>query len=784
MFRNYFAIAIRNIVRNKVHSFINIVGLALGLASFILIMLFVTDELGYEKFHLKADRIYRISPEDYVRTAPLLAPTLKSDFPEIESVARLQRYSGIMKYGDKSLYERKTFFAPQEFVNMVTLEFTQGNIEGALNNPYEAIISESVAEKYFGTKDGLGKVLIFLDTIPLKVTGVFNDLPSNTHLDFDILASFKTREIVGGSTLETWSNNIYYTYFMFHEASQVNGFEEKLSDFTGRHIRVLRNRENYSLTIQNFADIHLNSNKRMELEANSSASYVYIFSISALITLLIAGINFMNLTTARASQRAKEIGVRKSIGADKRQLVSQFLGESVITSLLSLFLALGLVYLLIPQLNSLAGKDISFLSVFEFDNLLIVLMITMALGILSGIYPAYILSSYKPTVVLKGVAISGSGKLGLRKLLVVVQFVASVMLLIGTGAVYNQLNFMKNASLGFEKEQIMVIPFLWDAKVLDQYQSLKNTFKGNSSIINVTASGDVPGRIATGMGYWAEGMPEDQYKSTTALYTDPDFIKTYKIEIIAGRDFNEEIQSDMESGYIINQSAVKEIGWTPEEAIGKRFAVHNNGTIIGVIKDFHHSSLHQNMDPLIMAIRPSWFGYISVRLSKGNPEETITYLQNTWQDIVPDRPFNYFFLDEDFNQQYQAESKFSKVLLAFSVLSIFIASMGLFGLTSYAVEVRRKEIGIRKVLGATARSILYNLSRDFTLLIVLATLIGVPVASFLMLNWMESFAYQSGINWWLVTGSLGLIFAISFLAIGFNALKASLQNPATTLRED
>lgn len=784
MFRNYFAIAIRNIHRNKVHSFINIIGLALGLASFILIMLFVLDELSYEDFNLKANRIYRISPANYARTAPLLAPTLKADFPEIESVARLHRYSGIMKYDNKSLYERKTFFAPQDFLNMVTLEFTQGNMEGALSEPYQAVISESVAEKYFGNKEGLGKVLMFLDTIPLKITGVYKDLPSNTHLEFDILASFKTREIIGRSTLETWSNNIYYTYFMFHEASQVIGFEEKLNDFTKRHIRVLKNRENYSLTIQNFADIHLNSNKRMELAANGNESYVSIFSISALITLLIAGINFMNLTTARASQRAKEIGVRKSIGADKRQLVSQFLGESVITSYLSLLLALVLVFLLIPQLNVIAGKDISFQIVFEFDNLLIVLLITLGLGLLSGIYPAYILSSYKPTDVLKGKVVSGSGKLGLRKLLVVVQFVASVMLLVGTGAVYNQLSFMKNTSLGFEKEQIVVIPFLWDAKVLDQYQSLKNTFEQNPSIINVTASGDVPGRIATGMGYWAEGMPEDQYKSTTALYTDPDFIKTYKIVIIAGRDFDEEIQSDIETGYIINESAVKEIGWTPEEAIGKRFAVHNNGTIIGVVKDFHHSSLHQSMDPLIMAIRPSWFGFISMRIAESNPEETITYLQHTWRDIVPDRPFNFFFLDEDFNRQYQAESKFSKVLMAFSILSIFIASMGLFGLTSFAVEARKKEIGIRKVLGASAHGILYNLSKDFTLLIVLASLIGVPIASILMTNWMESFAYQSGINWWLVTGSLGLIFAISFLAIGFNAVRASLQNPAMTLREE
>jgi len=422
MFRNYFSIAIRNIQRNKVHSFINIVGLALGLASFILIMLFVIDELSYENFHLKADRIYRVSPANYARTAPLLSPSLKADFPEIESATRLQHYSGIMKYDDKSLFEEKTFFANPDFLNMMTLDFVQGNKEGALNDPYQAVISESIAEKYFGTIDGLGKVLMFLDTIPLKITGVYKDLPSNTHLDLDILASFKTREIIGGGTLDTWSNNIYYTYIMFQEGAQANGFEEKLKDFTERHIRVLKNREDYDLTIQNFADIHLNSNKRMELEANSSASYVSIFSISALITLLIAGINFMNLTTARASQRAKEIGVRKSIGADKRQLVSQFLGESVITSYLSLLLALVLVFLLIPQLNVIAGKDISFQSVFEFDNLLIVLLITLGLGLLSGIYPAYILSSYKPTDVLKGKVVSGSGKLGLRKLLVVVQF--------------------------------------------------------------------------------------------------------------------------------------------------------------------------------------------------------------------------------------------------------------------------------------------------------------------------------------------------------------------------
>lgn len=782
MIKNYLNIAFRNLWKHKVYSLINIVGLAVGMACFVLIALFVQDEMSYENFHAKADRLYRVSPPDYARTAPLLAPTLKAEIPEVEHAVRLMRYFGVVRQENRQFNEDKLFFAEPDFLNMFSLDFLGGPTKPNLDAPNTILISERIAQKYFGTQSALGKSL-YLDTTQLNVAGVFRDLPTNTHLAIDMVASFKTFE-QHGPNLDTWSNNIYYTYTLLAENVSVRQFQKQVNDLISRHIHPLPNRQDYALDVQNIKDIHLHSNKDMELVTNGSMTHVYIFCSIALIVLLVAGINYVNLATARATQRAKEIGVRKSVGARLGQLVVQFLSESVLLSLLALFVAAIIVELSLPVLNQLAGKMIAASVLLHGTTLGIMLFFALFIGVLAGLYPAFVLSSFHPYEVLKGKIKTSWNEFLIRRGLVVLQFSLSMLLIVGAGTVYKQLNFMKNRPLGFDREQILIVPFNWNSSVQQKYKLIKEQLLQNPNILAVTASGDIPGRMSTTMGYWAEGMPEDESRGIQTLYVQEDFVSTYGIDLIAGKAFNNDIQSDNEGGYLLNEHAVAALGWTPEAAIGRRFSVEKDGRIIGVVKDFHFNSLHQTVAPLVIGIRPEWCGYLSLRISTENTGEILAILENTWKDLAPEVPLEHYFLDEDFNNQYLAEARLSKIIAIFSGLAIFIAAIGLFGLATFTVERRNKEIAVRKVLGAHAWSILAMLAKDFGMPILIAIVLAVPVALWVIDKWLSNFAYQVNISILLFFLAGLIVFAIAAISISFQSIRATRVNPVKWLRDE
>ncbi len=782
MIKSYLNIAFRNLWKHKIYSLINIVGLAMGMACFVLIALFVQDELRFEDFQAKADRLYRISPPDYARTAPLLAPTLKSDVPEVESAVRLMRYYGVVRQENRQFNEDKLFFASPDFLDMFSLDFVTGPTTPNLEAPNTILISESIAQKYFGEQPALGKSL-YLDTTQLNVVGVFRDLPANTHLAIDMVASFKTFE-QRGPNLDTWSNNIYYTYALLREGVSGDQFQQQVNSLISRHVHPLPNRQDYTLEVQNIKDIHLHSNKDMELTANGSITHVYIFGSIALIVLLVAGINYVNLATARATQRAKEIGVRKSVGAQFGQLVAQFLSESVLLSLLALFVTAIVVELSLPVLNQLSGKTIATSVLLQGFTLGLMLVFAVFTGLLAGIYPAFVLSSFRPYEVLKGKIKTSWNEFLIRRGLVVLQFSLSMLLIVGAGTVYKQLNFMKDRPLGFDREQILIVPFNWNSSVQQKYELIKEQLLQNPNILSVTSSGDIPGRMATTMSYWAEGMPEDDSRGIQTLYVHEDFVPTYGIEIIAGKAFNNDIQSDNEEGYLLNAQAVAALGWTPEAAIGKRFSVEKDGRIIGVVKDFHYNSLHQTVAPLIIGIRPEWCGYLSLRINTDNAGQTLTEVERIWKELVPEVPLEHYFLDEEFNNQYLAETRLSKIITIFSALAIFIAAIGLFGLATFTVERRTKEIAVRKVLGARASSIITMLARDFGKPILISVFLAAPAAFWLIDRWLSNFAYhiQMPVLLFVIAGLV--VFAIAAMSISFQSIRATRVNPVKWLRNE
>lgn len=783
MLKNYLLTAFRTLIRNRTYSSINIFGLAIGLACFILIALFVQDEWQYESFHLKSDRIFRLSSINSARTAPKLAHTIAEDFPEVEQALRLMRYKGILKFGEDQYFEDDFYFAPPEVFDVFTFEFIHGVPKSALSGPNQVVLTERIALKYFGTTDVIGQNLSFLDTILLNVTGVIKDLPSNTHFKVDILASFENYQQMGYD-LDVWSNNVYYTYVLLKAGTDPELFKKKLEPFLDRHVRHTANFENYSLEAMAIRDIHLHSDKRMEMEPNGKLSYIYIFSSIAFIVLLIAGINFMNLATALATRRAKEIGVRKTIGARFYQLLIQFLSESTVMSTLAMIVALSIVAFALPWLNQIADKSIDYAVLFHPGWLIALGGLTMIVGLLAGLYPAFVLSSYRPNEVLKGKIRTAMNQLWLRKGLVVFQFALSAILIVGMGVVVHQLSFMKNQSLGFDQEQVLVLPYFWDGKVQEEYETIKAEMLSIPSVESVTASGDIPGRMSTTMSFWAEGMPEDRFSGIQALYIDKDFIPTYGMTMIAGRAFDNQIQSDLEYGYVLNEQAVREIGWTPEEAIGKRFSVHNDGRVIGVVQDFHYFSLQQQIRPLVIALRPDWCGYISLRVNTEGLDQTLSNVEQRWKSIVPDRPLDYYFLDEDFNRQYLSEQKLSRIISIFSFLAVLIAAIGLFGLATFSIENRIKEIAIRKVLGASVGNIVLLLTRDFSRLVFLAIMIGCPLAYWLMQSWLNQFAYQIEISpkLFLLAGSSLILVAI--LAISIQSTRAAFTNPKEWLKAE
>ncbi len=799
MLKNYLKTAFRNIRKHFGYSLINVTGLAIGMACCILILLFVFDELSYDKFHENHDRIYRVTRKwfnaDGVvnlhlgHVAPPVAPLLENDFPEIVHAVRLIGVDGLLVGTEAVFYEEpRFFFAEEDVFDVFTLDMTTGDSATALKDPFCVVITEEMAERYFGSDDPMGKAITIQaagQSADMKVTGVMKAIPHNSHLHADFLGSFKTYEaVVGDEELQRWASNNYATYLLMQEGYDIGRLKSQLDPFIDRHMSQGMS-EKTKLELQRLTDIHLYSHLDSEIEANSDITYVYVFSIIALFILLIACVNFMNLATARSAGRAKEVGLRKVIGAQRPQLIRQFLSESIMTSIISLLIAIGIVLLVLPPFSQFLGRDLSLNLSTNVPLFLSLFLIAIMVGLVAGTYPAVFLSAFKPIRVLKGRLEAGKKGFSFRTVLVVFQFAISIALIVCVGVVSNQLEFMQTRNLGFDEEHVVVLP--GSPAIHERLESFKTRLLQNPNILGVSAASRVPsGRLLDSSGARVLSGETSQPISfrIAMLMVDHDYIPTLRMEMAAGRNFSREMGTDPEQAFVLNETAVKRIGWkSVEEAIGKGFAYgRRSGQIIGVVKDFHFESLHQEISPIVMFMAASIHNKISVRIGAENIPKTMAFLKDIWAEMRPNFPFSYYFIDENFDQLYKSEEKLGRIFSYFAFLSVLIGCLGLFGLASYSAERRTKEIGIRKVLGASAARITYLLSKEFTKWVLLANVVAWPAAYLIMSRWLQNFAYRSGIGIGTFILAGGVALAIAFLTVAYQAVKASIADPISALK--
>lgn len=809
MIRNYIILAWRNLIKQPFISCINLFGLTVGITCCLLITLYIVDELSYDRYNEKADRIYRITRTfnneegavslNLSTVAPAFGHYLPTDFPEIQKMTRLLN-NGItpLRYKDKLINENDVYFADEHLFDVFTVKVLQGNPATALKDPFSVMLTEATAKKYFGNEDPMNKVLRCNNQFDLKVTGIYKAFPSNAHIHPGMLFSFNTLRdsaVYGETNLRTsWSNNSFFTYLLLPEHYDTRTMLAQFPAFIDRHMDA----SNYNgstpstrtrLGLQKLTDIHLYSHTDYEAEPNSDISRIYIFGAIAFFILLIACINYMNLSTARSALRAKEIGIRKVVGAGKRELVLQFLSESVLISWTAALMSAVCLFLSLPWINNLTGKELHFSQLLDWTILVPVILLPFMVGILSGIYPALFMSAFKPVKTLKGLFKVGGRSISLRKALVITQFSISIILIITTMVVFQQLRFMQQKSLGFNKEQIAVLPY--NAALSDRYEAFRNELLSNALFKDAGRSSRIPtGRLLDNMGSYT--LAGDSMRPTTTdikfVSVDDAFIPTYGISLAAGRNFSKAYGTDT-AGFIINQSAVRALGWpSAEQAIGKSFKYgETSGHIIGVVNDFHFESMHQPIVPMVLLLFPesnSYFNNLSVKISGNDVSGAIHHLENTWRKFLPEIPFEYSFLDTKFDTLYQAEQRQGNLFTSFACIAIFIACLGLFGLSAFSITQRIKEIGVRKVLGASVQSIVALLSRDFLRLVVIASMIAFPVAWFAMHNWLKDFAYRVNLQWWVFVLAAVAALLVAFVTVSFQAIKAALHNPVKSLRSE
>ena len=810
MIRNYLKIAIRNLLKYRFISSINLFGLTMGLTCCLLILTFILHELSYDKYQPNADRVYRVTrsfnnPEtgaislNLSTVAPPFGPLLQNDFKEIEEMTRvLQNGTTAIRYGDKIVNEENVFFADDKFFNFFKATVTKGNPQRALGDPYSVMMTEEIARKYFGNEEPINKVIkINLGNyFDFKVTGIYKPFPSNTHFHPDVMLSFNTLNdalIYGAEGLRTnFGNNSFFTYIRLPQNYEPKKLIAQFPAFVDRNMPrgngPFKPSQGTKLDLQKLTDIHLTSHTDYEAEENGDIKRVYVFSAIALFILLIACINYMNLSTARSTLRAREIGIRKTVGAQRKEIIIQFLSESVLISWIAILLAFGLAWLVVPGLNKLSAQNLDITILLKWQILVPILLVPFVVGILSGLYPAIFMSSFQPVKVLKGFLKTGKGNISFRQVLVTLQFAISIILIIATTIVFNQMRYMQQKSLGFDKEHIITLPYV--SELNDKYDAFRTELLTNSNIKNVGRSSRIPtGRLLDAMG--ARMMKGDSLAPVTAnikyVAADQDFISTYGVKVVAGRDFSRDFSLDT-SAFLINEAAARVLDFkTNEEAIGKDFGYGNRkGKIIGVFNDFHFESMHQKIVPLILLVprNANNYGRMSVKLSGAGMPSTLAGIENTWKKFLPETPYQFTFLDENFKRLYDAEQQQKKIFTTFAVLAIIIACLGLFGLSAFAISQRIKEIGIRKVMGADIRTIVTLLSKDFLILVGIAALIAFPVAWYAMDNWLKDFAYRINIQWWVFILAGVIAALIAFLTVSFQAIKAAIANPVKSLRTE
>ncbi|MCE7992467.1 MAG: FtsX-like permease family protein [Roseivirga sp.] len=804
MLRSYVTLALRNLYKQAGYSFLNLSGLAVGIACFVVILLYVKDEQSFDTFHQYSKQTYRLLDfrkidgigEESASAPILLGEAMKADYSdEIRASVRFFNFQAptlAMAYtpanGEvRQFNERKLFFTDPDFFEVFDFRLSAGDEGTALTEPNQVLITREMANKYFGETIPLGKVLRFEDKHNLVVSGVFDELPSNTHLDFDFLVSFSTLEnpeVLRTRLKESWIWNPAWTYLVLNENVNPADMEAKFPDFVKSHFDKSRH-DRVKLYLQPLEDIHLESRLDYEMGPNSDKAYVYVFTTIAIFILLISCFNFINLTTARSTRRAREIGMRKILGGYRTQLIGQFLSESVITSLVSLALAFPVIWLLLKVMNNFSGKNLS-LNWTEQPMLLPDLLgLTMLIGLISGIYPAFFLSSYRPAQAVKGGRyVEASRGIIFRKVLVVGQFSLSVILIVGTTIALKQLDFLQKRSLGFDQEKVLLLPTL-RSPLMEQYASFKGRLLDNPNVLSLTTVEDIPGVKHQTGGYRPDGKGEEQ--QFPRLVVHDDFAKTMGIELAAGRGFSAEFKTDPGETAIINRAMLDLLGWgSPEEAIGKSF---DSETVVGVTENFHFTSLHRPVGPFVLtrigdgASNMAFSArYIAVRVNTEQIDETLEYIQDQWFSFTPNRPFEYLFLGDLLGAQYEAEATLGKVAGAFAGLSVLIACLGLFGLASFTTERRIKEIGIRKVMGATVTRLVVMLSSSFVKLVLLSIVIASPVAYLALNSWLSDFAYRTSIGVWPFVSSGAIAVLIVLLTVSYQTIRAASTNPVNSLR--
>jgi putative ABC transport system permease protein len=795
MLKNYLKVALRVFKRQKGYSFINILGLAVGMASCLLILLWVYDEASYDRYQKNADRIYRITYEEIIGGAydhyaipPFpAAPAFKEEIPEVAAFTRLMKRQGLFTFGEKKFEEEGIFYGENDFFRIFSHRFLAGNPDSALAEPNQLVLTESSARKIFGSQDPLGKSVNLNADGDLIVTGVIEDVPRNSHFKFDYLVSFSTLRQRIDPYLKNWFVILGWSYLLLEDGADPSVVEEKMNEVAQKHSGAEAREfgQQMAYHLQKVSDIHLKSHIQDEIEANGNIQYIYIFSIVAIFVLIIACINFVNLATARSARRGMEVGLRKVFGAQKKRLVGQFITESFFLSFLGLLLSIILVWLLLPVFNNFTGKEMSLADLNRGIVWIGFFALVIFTGLAAGSYPAFFLSSFQPIQVLRNRREGGRHKSFLRNGLVTFQFTVSVMLIIATVVVIHQTRYMKTANLGFDQEQVLAVQIRGQG-IRNSFEAFKNTLKQNSSVLEAAYSNGIPGRVNNVYTIFQEGKDETVSHTFNVIFADYGFLGTYGIDLAQGRDFSPAFTSDIDGSFLINETAALKLGWG-EETVGKKigFSFEDLGPIVGITRDFHFKSVKEAVEPLAIRMRAEPDSFLSLKLKTDRLAETLSFVQKTWLQFEKDRDFRYFFVDENFDSLYQSEERLSRLISAFAFIAIFVACLGLFGLASYIVEQSTKEIGIRKILGASVASIVFLLSQNFTRWVLIGNVFAWPLSYLFMQKfWLSNFPSRIAISVWVfvAVGSVSLLVAL--LTVSLQSIKAALTNPADSLRAE
>jgi putative ABC transport system permease protein len=791
MLRNYIKIAWRNLYKNKAFSLIHILGLTIGITVCMMIFIYIMNEFSVDQFHSKGKRIYRVmrSFDDLKEGVPYLsgpyATALLNDFPaDIKQAVRVQPTQGLISFGDKAFVEKKMYNTDADFFTLFSFKLLRGNVSSVLKDPSSVVLTETTAKKYFGTVDNaLGKVLTLDKQKQLKVTGIAQDVPANSHLDFDVIVPISN--YFNEDYFKVWINNGLFTYVLLDEHSNKAGLEKKFPQFMDKYMGkdMARFGAKIGLKLTALNDIYFEQASAFDNVKHGDKKVVYIFISIAVLIMLIACINFTNLSTIRAVERSKEVGLRKVLGALKNHLVLQFIGESMLLTIISCALSVGILIMAMPCYRELLGYNVS-ASWNSAPIYLFLAGVIVVIGFLAGSYPAFFLSAFSPIQALKGKLRLGKSGAFFRQSLVVVQFSISVLLIIGTIVIMKQMSFVKGKELGYDKEQAVIVQ-LDNNDIYNQMNVFKKELENKGNIVSVSLMSGEPGGFHDMHTFEAEGQ-HDMFKSRTE-FADFQFVKTLGLKIVAGRDFSPQFTTDSTDAVLINQTAAKKLGFTPEQAIGKQIknAIRDEKPrrIVGVVKDYNFLSLKENMDALV--ISPAMDRRVAViKIRAGNIKGALATIKDAYSSVAPVYPFEYSFLDQKFDTTYKADIHQQTMLTIFSGLAIFIACLGLFGLASFTAVKRTKEIGVRKVLGSSVPNILLLLSKDLLKPVAVATVIAVPLGYYFMNAWLQNFAYKTPLHWWIFVFAAFITFGIALLTVSFKSLKAALVNPVKSLRSE